>query len=323
MKNADSVINNQRTQHCNSYSDVSSNSSEKLSMEPESPDSCETHMQSKREENHAASPLSLSSEKIEKIWFDMPRDNTHVSGPSQRGSKRRMYLEEDELSNSNEAEVEEAEEREHLLSKKLRQRENSDQHTYKTSLPTPDFSVPEDWQQEAQGAGMFYDNISSDYKRKIDTQHKIMDDFTTKTLKLTQQHLMAMTYQARGHRDENNDKFQVTLLDELEKTEKDSQTLQDFDKELADIEKKLVQKMRAYHRNERERFRVLKTSLDKRFLVNNSVYEETVFTSEMCLMKANMKMLQDKLLKEMHEEELVNIRRGLESLFKAHEGNDA
>ncbi|XP_052037554.1 synaptonemal complex protein 2 [Apodemus sylvaticus] len=327
MKNADSVINNQRTQRCNSYSDVSSNSSEKLFVEPESPDSCETHMQSKGEENHTASPLS-SSEKIEKIWFDMPSDNTHVSGPSQRGSKRRMYLEEDELSNSNEAEVEEAEEREHLLSKKLCQRENSDQHTYKskqiqTSLSTPDFSVPEDWQQESQGAGMFYDNISSDYKRKIDTQHKIMDDFTTKTLKLTQQHLMAMTYQARGHRDENIDKFQVTLLDELEKSEKDSQTLQDFEKELVDIEKKLVQKMRAYHRNERERFRVLKTSLDKSFLVYNSVYEETVFTSEMCLMKANMKMLQDKLLKEMHEEELVNIRRGLESLFKAHEGNDA
>lgn len=78
------------------------------------------------------------------------------------------------------------------------------------------------------------------------------------------------------------------------------------------------------------RFRVLKTSLDKSFLVYNSVYEESVFTSEvyifytylvnvlvsltcllvtkfmkeicclqMCLMKANMKMLQDKLLKEM------------------------
>ncbi|XP_021050187.1 synaptonemal complex protein 2 [Mus pahari] len=322
-KNANSVINNQRTQHCNSYSDVSSNSSEKLYMEPESPESCDNHMQSKREENHAASPLSLSSEKIEKIWFDMPSDNTHVSGPSQRGSKRRMYLEEDELSNSNEAEVEEAEEREHLLSKKLCQRENSDQHTFRTSLSTPDFSVPKDWQQELQGAGMFYDNISSDYKKKIDTQHKIMDDFTTKTLKLTQQHLMAMTYQSRGHRDENVDKFQGTLLDELKRVEKDAQILRDLEKELVDIEEKLVQKMRAYHRCERERFRVLKTSLDKSFLVYNSVYGETVFTSEMCLMKENMKILQDKLLKEMHEEELLNIRRGLQSLFKAPEGNDA
>jgi hypothetical protein len=43
-----------------------------------------------------------------------------------------MYLEDDELSNSNEAEVEEAEEREHLLSKKRCQWENSDQHTFKS-----------------------------------------------------------------------------------------------------------------------------------------------------------------------------------------------
>lgn len=59
-----------------------------------------------------------------------------------------------------------------------------------------------------------------------------MDDFTTKTLKLTQQHLMAMTSQAQGRRDENVEKFQVTLLDELEKVEKDSQTLRDLEKEL-------------------------------------------------------------------------------------------
>ena len=39
------------------------------------------------------------------------------------------------------------------------------------SLTTPDFSVPKDWQQELQGAGMFYDNISSDYKRKTDVSY--------------------------------------------------------------------------------------------------------------------------------------------------------
>ncbi|XP_055473279.1 synaptonemal complex protein 2-like [Psammomys obesus] len=79
--------------------------------------------------------------------------------------------------------------------------------------------------------------------------------------------------------------------------------------------------MWAYYRSEQERLRVLKTSLDKSFFVHNSVYEEAIFTSEMRLMKANMKILQDKLLKEMHEEELLNIRRGLASLFKAHQGN--
>nr|XP_021490490.1 synaptonemal complex protein 2 [Meriones unguiculatus] len=322
-KYTNSVINNQtmiNNQHCNSYSDVSSNSSEKHFMETESPYSGENHMQSKREESHAASPLSLSSERTEKILFDMPSDNTHVSGPSQRNCKRQMYLEDYALNNSNEAQVEEAEGREHLFSKKLCQREHLDQHTQKASLLTPDFTVPEDWQQELP-AGMFYDNINSDYKRKTDTQRKILDDFSTKTLKLTQHHLMTVICQAQGRRDENIDKFQVTLLDELERIERASKTLQDFEKELVDVGEKLVQKMWAYYRSEQERLRVLKTSLDKSFFVHNSVYEEAIFTSEMRLMKANMKILQDKLLKEMHEEELLNIRRGLASLFKAHQGN--
>ncbi|XP_050999885.1 synaptonemal complex protein 2 [Acomys russatus] len=314
--------NYQRTQHCNSYSDVSSNSSEKHFLETEFPDSDDNHMQNKKEESPAASPLSLSSERIEKIWFDVCSDNTHVSGPSHRSCKRRMYLEDDVPSNSNEAELEEADEREHLLSKKLCGRKDSDQHTHKTSSSTPDFSIPEDRQEEVTGVGMFYDNISSDYKRKNDTQHKIMDDFTTKALKLTQQHLMTMTCQARGRRDENIGEFQVTLLDELENFEKASETLQDLEKELEDVGEKLVQKMKAYRRSEQERLHVLKTSLDKSFPIYNSVYEETIFTSEMRSMKANMKILQDKLLKEMHEEELLNIRRGLSSLFKVHEENN-
>ncbi|XP_038186991.1 synaptonemal complex protein 2 [Arvicola amphibius] len=320
-KNTNSVIDNQRTLHYNSYSDVSSNNSEKHFMETESPESRENYIQSKREESLAASPLSCSSERVEKIWWDMPSDNTHVSGPSQRCLKRRMFLE-DDLGNSNEAEVEEAEEREQLLCKRLCQREDSDHHIYKTSLSTPDFSIPEDWQQELPGAGMFYDNISSDYKRKTDNQHRIMDDFTTKTLKLTQQHLMTVTSQARGHRNENFEKFKVILINEMEKVGKDSETLRDLEKELVDVEEKLVQKMKTYFRSEKERLRVLKTSLNNSFLVSNSVYEKNIFISEMRLMKANMKILQDKLLKKMHEEELLNIRRGLLSFFKAHEGND-
>lgn len=43
-----------------------------------------------------------------------------------------MYLEEDDLINSNDAEVEEAEDREQLLSKRLCQREDLDFHTYKS-----------------------------------------------------------------------------------------------------------------------------------------------------------------------------------------------
>ncbi|KAK7814249.1 hypothetical protein U0070_000565, partial [Myodes glareolus] len=248
-------------------------------------------------------PKTASSESLNvnnKVGSQGKSPRTSETSTLQRSRKRRMFLE-DDLSNSNEAEVEEAEEKEQLLSKRLCQREDSDHHIYKTSLSTPDFSIPEDWQQELPGAGMFYDNISSDHKRKTDTQHRIMDDFTTKTLKLTQQHLMTVTSQARGHRNENFEKFKVILINEMEKVGKDSETLRDLEKELVDVEEKLVQKMKTYLRSEKERLRVLKTSLDNSFLVSNSVHEKNIFISEMRLMKANMKILQDKLLKKMVE----------------------
>lgn len=62
----------------------------------------------------------------------------------------------------------------------------------------------------------------------------------------------------------------------------------------------------------------MKTSLEKNVFYNTD-YEETVFTAEMCSMKEDMKMLQERLLKEMQEEDLLNVRKGLVSLFMTYE----
>lgn len=87
-----------------------------------------------------------------------------------------------------------------------------------------------------------------------------------------------------------------------------------------DFWKKTFQKFNAYQKSEQQRLHLLKASLDKNVFYNTD-YEDTVFTSEMCSLKENMKMLQDRLLKETQEEELLNVRRGLMSLFMAHERN--
>lgn len=117
-KKKSSLVLTQETQNRNSYSDVSSYSSEKRFMEIESPNINENYIQSKREESHSASSLSKSSEGREKTWFDMPCDATHVSGPTQHLSRKRIYIE-DNLSNSNEVEMEEkGERRPNLLPKK-------------------------------------------------------------------------------------------------------------------------------------------------------------------------------------------------------------
>uniref|UniRef100_A0A2K6MUH3 Synaptonemal complex protein 2 n=1 Tax=Rhinopithecus bieti TaxID=61621 RepID=A0A2K6MUH3_RHIBE len=162
-KKKSSLVLTQETQNHNSYSDASSYSSEKRFMEIESPNINENYIQSKREESHSASSLSKSCEGREKTWFDMPCDATHVSGPTQHLGRKRIYIE-DNLSSSNEVEMEvKGERRANLLAKKLCKIEDADHHIHKmsesiSSLSTNDFSIPwETWQNEFAGIEMTYE----------------------------------------------------------------------------------------------------------------------------------------------------------------------
>ncbi|XP_062835067.1 synaptonemal complex protein 2 isoform X3 [Anolis carolinensis] len=64
----------------------------------------------------------------------------------------------------------------------------------------------------------------------------------------------------------------------------------------------------------KHRLQNLKTSFEKN-IYDTADCEEFVFVSEMHQMKAHMKGIQERFLKEMHEEELLNVRKGLQSLF--------
>nr|XP_044603839.1 synaptonemal complex protein 2 isoform X9 [Equus asinus] len=277
-------------------------------------------------ESHSASPLSMSSEGREKIWRDMPCDSSHVSGPTQHLSRKRMYIE-DNLSNSDEVELEEeVEGRANMLPKKLSKTKDADHHTYKVSesispLSTNVFSIHgENWETEISDVGMMCEQFHTEVGRKIQIRYRMMDYFTKQSWKIAQQHLKTMNHQIQEYRIKKLDKFQFIIIEELENFEKDSQSLKDLEKEFVDFWEKLFQKFNAYQKSEQQRLHLLKASLEKNVFYNTD-YEETIFTSEMCLMKENMKMLQDRLLKEMQEEELLNVRRGLMSLFMAHERN--
>ncbi|XP_011914225.1 PREDICTED: synaptonemal complex protein 2 isoform X4 [Cercocebus atys] len=328
-KKKSSLVLTQETQNRNSYSDVSSYSSEKRFMEIESPNINENYIQSKREESHSASSLSKSSEGREKTWFDMPCDATHVSGPTQHLSHKRIYIE-DNLSNSNEVEMEEkGERRANLLPKKLCKIEDADHHIHKmsesvSSLSTNDFSIPwETWQNEFAGIEMTYETyerFNSEFKRRNNIRHKMLSYFTTQSWKTAQQHLRTMNHQSQDSRIKKLDKFQFIIIEELENFEKDSQSLKDLEKEFVDFWEKIFQKFSVYQKSEQQRLHHLKTSLAKSVFCTTD-NEETIFTSEMCLMKEDMKVLQDRLLKDMLEEELLNVRRELMSVFMSHEKN--
>uniref|UniRef100_A0A2K5PHF6 Synaptonemal complex protein 2 n=1 Tax=Cebus imitator TaxID=2715852 RepID=A0A2K5PHF6_CEBIM len=328
-KNISSLVLTQETTNHNSYTDASSYNSEKQFVEIESPNIRENHIQSKREESHSASSLSKSSEGRDKMWLEMPCDATHVSGPTQHLSRKRMCIE-DNLSNSNEVEMEEkGERRANLLPKKLCKTEDADHHIHKmpesiTSLSTNDFSIPwETWQNEFAGIEMTYETyerLNSEFKRRNNIRHKMLSYFTTQSWKTAQQHLRTMNHQSQESRIKKLDKFQLIIIEELENFEKDSQSLKDLEKEFVDFWEKIFQKFSAYQKSEQQRLHLLQTSLAKSVFCNTD-NEETIFTSEMCLMKEDMKVLQDRLLRDMLEEELLNVRRELMSVFMAHERN--
>uniref|UniRef100_A0A8C8XFC9 Synaptonemal complex protein 2 n=1 Tax=Panthera leo TaxID=9689 RepID=A0A8C8XFC9_PANLE len=275
--------------------------------------------------NHSASPLSMSSEGREQIRCDIPCDSTHVSGPTQHFSRKRMYIEEDNLSNADVVEEEE-EGRVYLLPKKLSRTEDTDNHTYKVSesispLSTNDLSLPaESWESEISGVGMMCEKLNTEFRRKFHIRQKMMDYFAKQSWKTAQQHLTNMNHQIQEYRIKKLDKFQFIIIEELENFEKDSQSLKDLEKEFVELGEKILQKYSAYQKSELQRLHHLRASLDKNVFYNTD-YEDAVFTSEMCSMKEDMKVLQEQLLKDTVEEELLNVRRGLMSLFMAHERN--
>ncbi|XP_043335387.1 synaptonemal complex protein 2 [Cervus canadensis] len=272
--------------------------------------------------SHSASPLSTSSEEREKTWYGVPSDSTRMSGCIQHLSCKRMYTE-DSLNYSGELE----EERANLLPKKLCKSEDADHHTYKVSksispLSANDFSIPlENWETEISDVGMMVcEQLNTEFQRKVNIRHKMMDYFTKQTWKTVQQHIKAINQKIQEYRIKKLDKFQFIIMEELENFEKDSQYLKDLEKEFVDFREKVFQQFSAYQKSEQQRLHLLKASLDKNVFYSTDC-EENIITSQMGLMKENMKMLQDRLLKEMQEEELLTVRRGLRSLFVAHERN--
>ncbi|XP_042555247.1 synaptonemal complex protein 2 [Dipodomys spectabilis] len=326
-KNINSVELTQETQNCNSDSDARSNSSEKHLVEIESPTIIGNHMQNTREENSSVSSMSLSNEERQKLVFDTLSNTTHRSGPTQHLSFKRMIIE-DNVSNS-ELETEEAEERRaHLPSKRLCKMEDADNHTYKLSqsispLSPKDISISEEnWGSDlSSGVGVLCEKINSEFKRKLDARNKIIEYYTMQSWKTAQQHLKTMNHQIQENRIKKLDKFKFIITEELENFEKDSQSLKDLEKEFVDFWERALQKLNVYQKNEQQRLRHLETALNKNVFGNND-FEESVFSSQMSSMKENMKILQDKLLKQMQEEELHNIRKGLMSLFLAHGRNN-
>ncbi|XP_074867811.1 synaptonemal complex protein 2 isoform X2 [Carettochelys insculpta] len=315
--------------------------SDKLSNEAELQD-LPKNVLHKGEESIPPSQLCTYSGSSEQSWCEELCGAIHESGPTVQVNLKRMYRNDSE-SDSDEVEMkEEKEERKtKLLPRKLFK---ADDTTYQgksimqcartdsfyrkgkkcanetsvsksvSTLSINELSVldGEVWEPGSSiGIGQ---KLHKEFTRKIQCRSRRLDHFTKQSLKAAQQHLMTMCCQLHECRIKQLDNFHFTIIEELESFEKDSQSLKNMEKELLNFWKKHTHTFSVCKKNEQRRIHILKTSFEKH--ISHGVnYEENIFTSEMHLMKEDMKGLQEKLLKEMHEEELLNVRRGLQTLF--------
>ncbi|XP_032950576.1 synaptonemal complex protein 2 [Rhinolophus ferrumequinum] len=283
-------------------------------------ESCSPVLQSSLLESHSACPLYTSSERGEKIRFDMPRNSAHGSGPTSHLSRKRMYIE-DNLINPYEVGLEEEELRANFLAKKLSKMEAAAHHTDKGSesvslLSTNAFSISGENRKPEISRVDMCEEFNTEFGKELNVHEKLIDCFSKQSLKTAQHHLKTMTHKIQEYRTKKLDKFQFSIIRELENFEEDAQSLKDLEKEFVDFWEKTFQKLGTYQKNELERLHFLKASLDKNVFYSPN-REKTICTSEMYFMKENMKKLQAMLLKEMQEEELLNVRKGLLSLFMA------
>ncbi|XP_075577468.1 synaptonemal complex protein 2 [Pelecanus crispus] len=299
--------------------------SDTLSVKGKLQDITKPVTKSKEEDCVPPSPLSASSGSKVQSW-SVPYGAIHESGPTIQTFLKRRYHSDTE-SNSDEVETSKEEEKKGNRRTKLQPRKlfkTDDAVTYRVSesistVSVNDLSVldGEIWEPGCSTISICQ-KLQKEFTRKIESRSRKMDHFTKQSLRAAHEHLTTMSYQLHECRIRQLDKFHFALLEELENFEKDSQSLKNMEKEFSTFWKKHTHTFSTYMKNEQQRVQILKTSFEKN-IYHTVDYEEHIFTSEMHLMKEDIKGLQEKLLKEMQEEELCNVRRGLQTLFQTED----
>ncbi|XP_019326198.1 PREDICTED: synaptonemal complex protein 2 [Aptenodytes forsteri] len=300
--------------------------SDTLSIKGKLQDIAKPITKSKEEDCVPPSPLSVSSGSKVQSWSEEPSGPVHESGPTIQTFLKRRYHSDTE-SNSDEVETSKEEEKKGNRRTKLQPRKlfkTDDAVAYRVSesistVSVNDLSVldGEIWEPGCSTISICQ-KLQKEFTKKIESRSRKMDHFTKQSLRAAHEHLTTMSYQLHECRIRQLDKFHFALLEELENFEKDSQSLKNMEKEFSTFWKKHTHTFSTYMKNEQQRIQILKTSFEKN-IYHTVDYEEHIFISEMHLMKEDIKGLQEKLLKEMQEEELCNVRRGLQTLFQSED----
>ncbi|XP_061759820.1 synaptonemal complex protein 2 isoform X2 [Nerophis ophidion] len=156
--------------------------------------------------------------------------------------------------------------------------------------------------------------FSSELKKKFQNRFKIMDGYNKQGIKTVQQHVSSFSMQLDTHRTQKFKKFKNLLLEEINKLEQRNTVLNTMEKDLNIYFKKQCSSFQSYREEETRRQVVLKKALESD-LCPRLEYEGRLFTSQMVLIKKDLKTVQERLLKKMQEEEFQSVKRGLRALL--------
>ncbi|XP_034446233.1 synaptonemal complex protein 2 isoform X1 [Hippoglossus hippoglossus] len=156
--------------------------------------------------------------------------------------------------------------------------------------------------------------FSSELKKKFQNRYKMVEVYNKQSLKTVQQHVSSFNMQVTKHRTQRLEQVQKVLLEEIHKLEQDDTALRNMEKDLTIYWKKQAVAFHSYQEQETRRNESLKNAFQSN-MCHSLEYEESVFTSQMCLMRKDMKSVQDRLLSEMQVGEIQSVKKGLHALF--------
>ncbi|XP_037627905.1 synaptonemal complex protein 2 isoform X4 [Sebastes umbrosus] len=156
--------------------------------------------------------------------------------------------------------------------------------------------------------------FSSELKKKFQNRYSMVEVFSKQSLKTAQQHVSSFNTQVTKHRTQKLEQVRKVLLEEIHQLEQDDTVLKNMEKDLTTYWKKQTVSFHSYRERGTVRNEALKKALQSN-VCHSLEYEERIFTSQMCLIRKDMKSVQDRLLSEMQEGELQSVKRGMHALF--------
>ncbi|KAK2897784.1 hypothetical protein Q8A73_014164 [Channa argus] len=156
--------------------------------------------------------------------------------------------------------------------------------------------------------------FSSELKKKFQNRNKMMEIYNKQSLKTVQQHISSLSMHVTKNRAKTLEQIKKVLLEELHKLEQDDTVLKNMEKDLSIYCKKQTMAFHLHQEKNTKRNETLKKALQSNVFPSLE-YEQEIFTSQMCLIRKDMKSVQDRLLCDMQEGEIQSVKRGLHALF--------